>query len=198
MNTNPANLICREIFGIDPGKNGAISKYTSKGIEIIKMPEDFESLCNYFRNQSEICVKPLIFLEKISTFKDDLCNISLEKIKQHIGKQRNIDKLKVHYSELRCSIKVAKIPYLEIMTNTIVKSVRMRKELADKIQSIADKENKNFSNTCETLLIKILNGFVRESGESFCPNCGTKLSTDLDDVKFCDECFYVQNDTERT
>ena len=43
------------------------------------------------------------------------------------------------------------------MKKTVVKSVRMRKELAEKIQKIADEENRYFSNTVETILLKCLN-----------------------------------------
>lgn len=36
---------------------------------------------------------------------------------------------------------------------TVVKSIRMSIELAQRIQKLADKQNRNFSNMCETLLL---------------------------------------------
>ena len=37
---------------------------------------------------------------------------------------------------------------------TVVKSVRMRTDLADRIETMARQENRNFSNMTETLLLK--------------------------------------------
>ena len=49
---------------------------------------------------------------------------------------------------------------------TVVKSVRMRKKLSDIIFKMAKKENRNFSNMCETLLIKALNDNQHNGNEN--------------------------------
>lgn len=46
-------------------------------------------------------------------------------------------------------------PEDEQMKNQIVtKSIRLKKDLVDKIQSKANEENRNFSNMAETILLK--------------------------------------------
>lgn len=115
---DPVNLVASEIFGVDPGKsNGGISKYKNGKIETWNMKDisDFTDLCDFWKQQKETSKQPLIFIEKISTFKADLTNVPPSKKDEYIGRQRNMDKLKIHYVELISAIKVAEIPFIEIM-----------------------------------------------------------------------------------
>jgi hypothetical protein len=51
--------------------------------------------------------------------------------------------------------------------NTVVKAVRMKSELANKIERMAQEENRNFSNMAETILLNALeNGNKQRRGYS--------------------------------
>lgn len=55
-------------------------------------------------------------------------------------------------------------PNAHSKNETVVKAVRMRKELADSIERLAKAQNRNFSNMAETLLLKLdYNGEIKTS-----------------------------------
>jgi hypothetical protein len=113
-NINPQNLICRELFGVDPGKsNGGITKFSDRyetwNMKKLYETEDpFESMLQFWEYQKSICKNPLILLENITTYSGDAKG-------DDGGKHFGIDKLKAHYSELRLSIKRSGIQYIEVM-----------------------------------------------------------------------------------
>lgn len=49
------------------------------------------------------------------------------------------------------------------MKNHTVRTVRLKSELVEKIKKLADKENRNFTNMVETLLLNFLrkNGYLK-------------------------------------
>jgi hypothetical protein len=102
-NINPSNLICDVIYGIDPGKGGAIAKFKQgEKIEVVKMPE-FNDLCDYFDYQLTICKNPMIVIEKVQVRPGDEVG----------GKQYAIEKMLRQYTELLTVIKTRKIQYVE-------------------------------------------------------------------------------------
>lgn len=115
------SLIACELFGIDPGiSNGGITKYVpDKPIETLKMDKlkDFNDMCDWFRYQKEICKLPLVILENITSHSSDYGEKGeTEKQKSiRIGRSMQLDKMKTHYAELRGAIKLARLPYIEVM-----------------------------------------------------------------------------------
>lgn len=107
---DPTKLICSEIFGVDPGiSNGSISKFSNNKYESQNMFREQDDLFDFWRQQKETCKNPLVFIENITTYSSDYGK------KENIGRAYGLDKLKRHYSELRSSIRMAGIPYIEIM-----------------------------------------------------------------------------------
>lgn len=108
MNYSAENLICKEIFTIDPGINGAISKYRSDRLESwnLEKMKTFEEQNYFFEYQKSICKLPLVFIENITTYQADASNV---------GKMFQLDKLKRHYADLRCALKNSGFPFIEVM-----------------------------------------------------------------------------------
>lgn len=105
-------MVCKEIITIDPGKsNGGIVKFNGERFESwpIKKMENFESICDFFKYQAEICKLPLIFLEKITSFTKDYSD------PKNRGRIFQMNKLKDHYVELKSAIKVSKMQFIEVM-----------------------------------------------------------------------------------
>lgn len=119
------SFICKEIFGIDPGKsNGAIAKYSDRGIETWNLNKfrDFDDMCDFWEYQASICEMPLSILEKITTYPEDAKNT---------GKMFQLQKLKEHYTELRASMRTNNIKFIEVMPHYWQDVLRIRKKGED-------------------------------------------------------------------
>lgn len=108
----PENLLATEIFGIDPGYSGAISKWSDDRIESWYMPREFEKLCDFFSYQAEICTNPLIFLEKVQMWRNDANFVN----GKSTGKIFSIDKMLTQYGDLRSAIRTRNLPFIEVHT----------------------------------------------------------------------------------
>lgn len=119
---NPSKLIANEIFGIDPGKNGGIVKYTDifQSFRLGAMHGDISLMCEWFKEQSKICTNPLVMIEKITTFSSDhgKSNENKQERSRRIGRAYQLQKMKDHYAELMAAIKLSKIQYIEVMPMT--------------------------------------------------------------------------------
>lgn len=111
-------FIAKELFGIDPGRsNGGVVKFSNGKYESwpLKKMNEFEDMVDFFKYQKEICDLPLIFLERITTFAGDYAGNDIDKKKAYVGRAFQMDKLKRHYTEITAALKIAKIPYIEVM-----------------------------------------------------------------------------------
>ena len=133
MNTfYPPEMKPVQYFGVDPGKNGAIVKYTDifKSFKMETLHGNVSLLCEWFREQADICDNPLVVVEKISTFSKDFggANETPEQRNARIGRARQLDKMKSHYSELLTAIKLSKMPYVDITPRSWQSYLELPKE----------------------------------------------------------------------
>lgn len=102
-------FIAKELFGVDPGRsNGGVVRFKDNRYECtpIKKMNTFESMCDFWKYQAEICELPLIFLEKINLYAGDF---------EDRGRMFQMKKLQDHYVELKSAIKSSGIKFIEVM-----------------------------------------------------------------------------------
>lgn len=98
------------VIGIDPGASGGIAVYKKnelegRNVQALKMPKDMGALASFLTYLKQD-YKPIIFLEKINTRKDDLLAGGA------MGKIYRIEKMMENFGALKGVIEGAGIPYV--------------------------------------------------------------------------------------
>lgn len=120
----------KTILGIDPGASGGIALYNYKaGITAVKMPKNISDLSEYLTYVKETYEKPLCFIEKVSSFRQDT---------DEPGKRFGIEKMLANYEQLKTCLTIAKIPFVQVYPQSWQHGLNLRK----KGESKSDRKNR--------------------------------------------------------
>lgn len=104
------------IIGIDPGASGGITVWRPNNKEVCqKIPKDLKELKVFLDYYKEIS-NPIVFLEKVQMHKGDAQG----------GKMFGIEKLIRNYEQLKTTVEIIEIPFIQVHPMTWQSELKLR------------------------------------------------------------------------